>query len=65
MTKQKQRAELERLCAEYDGPISKGVGQRVVIACTACRHRRTVAVAFALSFGRACNKCGAKTRIES
>jgi hypothetical protein len=56
-TKEQQREELERLTADYDGPIIREArDQRVQMVCSQCRARRMVSgLAFAV-FCRRCNE---------
>jgi hypothetical protein len=58
-TKQRQRAELERLCAEYDGPINRQRSQRVVLCCETCNARRSISlVSYTAIATRHCFRCG-------
>lgn len=60
--KQRLRAELKKLCAQYDGPIiRKRDDGRVVLVCCLCTHRRIVDVGYALQFKPKC-KCGAEMK---
>jgi hypothetical protein len=62
--KSRARAELERLTANYDGPITrKGDPARVTLACTGCGHRRRIAVDF-LGERPRCLRCGAGATVE-
>jgi hypothetical protein len=54
--KEAQRAEAERLTADYDGPVTRRKrDQRISMVCPACRARRMVS---GLMFTIACRRCG-------
>jgi hypothetical protein len=54
--KEAQRAELERLTADYDGPVTRRKrDQRISMVCPACKARRMVS---GLMFTIACRRCG-------
>jgi hypothetical protein len=59
--KQRQREELEKLVAEYDGPITRDRGSRVQVACSICSARRMVGVD-QLQFKLHCLRCGAAVK---
>jgi hypothetical protein len=64
--KQRARAELERLVAEFHekgGAISRSPGISATLVCQGCNHRRHVSIRFVENFSTACNRCGAPSRV--
>jgi len=58
------RAELERLVAQYDGPITRERNAgRMTVICTVCPARRMVPMQYLLRFGVTCLRCGSKMRL--
>jgi hypothetical protein len=57
--KQRQRAELEALVAQYDGPITRKNERRVTV-CRICAARYFVPVERALTLKLYCRRCGSE-----
>lgn len=60
-SKQRARVELEKLVANYNGPINRSRSQRVIVACV-CGARRSVATENALKWKFHCLRCGAEVK---
>ena len=56
------RAELERLVAQYEGPINRK-NDRVTVRCSVCPARRMVSTQYLLRFGMTCLRCGSRMRL--
>jgi hypothetical protein len=67
MSKQDLRDEIQQATATFEangGEITYRREAKAMITCQVCRHRRYVSVKYAMTFGRACIKCGHPTSVE-
>ena len=64
-SKRQMRQQLEKLCADFTGEITRrSADSRVTFVCCLCTGRRHLRMAYARQFRPRCSKCGGEMRIQ-